>query len=81
LPNFLSYLQSAAIRGHGPVVRFLIKRGAIRDAPNEFGRTAMHMAAWNGHLHLIRDLVEVGADPKAKDIRKETPLHMVISSK
>ena len=33
----------------------------------EDGRTALHAAAWNGELAAVRRLVELGADPDARD--------------
>jgi len=33
------------------------------------GQTALHTAAWNGDLDLVRRLVSLGADPDARDGR------------
>lgn len=36
------------------------------------GRTALHTAAWNGDLPLVRELLEAGADPTALDDQHHT---------
>ena len=45
------------------------------NAADEHGATALHHAAWDGDLDLIRRLLEAGADPTIADSRFEaTPL-------
>jgi len=60
-------LHIAARRGHAPIVRLLLERGADPNASDADGRTAMHMAAWRGHLDVIRALAAGGARPDAGD--------------
>jgi len=36
-------------------------------APSQYGRTAFHYAAYNGHVAAMEFLLAHGADPKAKD--------------
>jgi len=38
-------------------------------------RTPLHLAAIRGNLHIVRLLVESGADKNAKDFDENTPLH------
>ena len=46
----------------------------IRD---EFGYTPLHIASYNGHLEIVKYLVEeVKVDPEARDKDRETPLHI-----
>jgi ankyrin repeat protein len=43
------------------VVRYLAdKAGANIDALNEDGKTALHYAAWSGHLAVVEFLVDKG---------------------
>jgi ankyrin repeat protein len=45
------------------------------DSADEFGRTAMHMAAANGHEEVIARLLEAGASVVLKNAEGNTPLH------
>jgi ankyrin repeat protein len=45
------------------------------DSADEFGRTAMHMAAANGHHHVIARLLAAGASAVLKNAEGNTPLH------
>ncbi len=38
--------------------------------------TALHMASKNGHLQIVKYLIEMGADSNAKDARGRTALHL-----
>ena len=37
--------------------------------------TPLHFAAENGHLEVINELLEKGADMKARDDNMDTPVH------
>ena len=43
---------------------------------DEWGQTPLHSAAWNGHRDVIEALLEGGADPDARNNRRETPLYL-----
>jgi ankyrin repeat protein len=45
------------------------------DQKSEDGRTALHVAADEGNLLMVRKLVEAGADVNARDRRGTTPLY------
>ena len=66
-PDGLEQSALFVAAGHGKLgmVSFLIKAGARVDQRNGFKEqaTAMHAAASNGHVEVIRTLVEAGADP------------------
>ena len=49
----------------------------IKDPKN--GNTCIHIAAQNGHIDLLKFLVEAGADVNAQNANGHTPLHMAIS--
>jgi ankyrin repeat protein len=44
-------------------VNLLLDRGADVDAQRRDGMTALHTAAYRGHLRVIRRLLERGANP------------------
>jgi len=65
-------LISAAVRGKGEVVRYLLGIKAVRatniiDAQDCHRRTALWNAAWKGHLEVVKLLVEAGANPMMAD--------------
>lgn len=60
-------LMYAASAGHDAVVSFLITRGAVIDLRNQYGETALHVAAHAGRAHIVRLLLDLDADPLALD--------------
>ena len=53
----------AAVRGgHEAVCRLLLSNGAQPNHVAEDGWTPLRAAAWAGHLHLVRLLLEEGAE-------------------
>lgn len=64
----------AAVCNRLETAEWLIKHGATVDLKATFGGlthgqgvTALHMAAQNGHLSMVKLLIRCGADPKIKD--------------
>ena len=49
----------------------------IEDPKN--GNTCIHIAAQNGHVDLLKFLVQAGADVNAQNANGHTPLHMAVS--
>lgn len=54
----------------------LIEAGAIRNAKNRRGRTALHAAASRGRAMGIAALLDAGCNIQAKDSDGNTPLHL-----
>jgi ankyrin repeat protein len=67
-----------AIEGqHAPMLRWLLDQGAPAGDMDQFGNTALHVAAENDNLEAIGILSEAGLDPTAApDPFKETPLRV-----
>ena len=51
----------AAMEGNTKIGELLISRGANVDAVNDFGETALSLAAHSGHVPFIRMLLAQGA--------------------
>ena len=54
----------------------LLEGGANAESANAYRSTALHQAAWNGHLDVCRLLLDWGAKVDPLDEWKETPLHL-----
>lgn len=75
-----SALGWAAFRGHAPLVKLLLARGARVDALSIMG-SALTQAGWAGHAGVARLLLEAGAPVDQRDlIAHYTPLHWAASS-
>ncbi|MFI5987293.1 ankyrin repeat domain-containing protein [Streptomyces sp. NPDC051555] len=59
----------------------LLEQGAVVDAPNGDGRTALDQAAQKGHADVVRRLVAAGADleQQAGEYQESTPLCLAAS--
>ena len=57
-------------------VKLLVARGADVNGADQYGRTALIVAARYGRLETVRHLLENGADPNAESLMKKwkTPL-------
>ena len=49
-------------------------RGANPNVVNAEGKTPLHLAARNGHSHVVEILIEGGSDPNKTDDEGRTPL-------
>lgn len=79
LPNRrqdLTPLMNACIRGNEEIIQELISKGADIHAGDNANWTALHHAA-NSHSNSIRQLLGSGANPNARGIFQETPLHVI----
>ncbi len=50
--------------------------GNSLDVGDRSGKTALHHAAYNGHIEMVSLLLVKGCNPKAVDKREKTPLNL-----
>ncbi len=67
-------LIEAAYAGKLPRVRELLAQGAMVDAQDEYGYTALHWAAQAGWPLTTKTLIDSGASVDARDTQGRTPL-------
>jgi ankyrin repeat protein len=69
IARYDSVMMAAVDFGHHELVRWLIERGANVNAraAGGSGGTALHSAAWNGDLPMVKLLVAAGANVSARD--------------
>jgi ankyrin repeat protein len=60
-------LVLAAARGNIDQVRLMLACGFAADAAGESGATALHQAAWRGHVAIVELMLARGASPVARD--------------
>ncbi|KAJ5554364.1 ankyrin [Penicillium frequentans] len=80
--NGWSPLAWASMKGFEEMVKVLLKMYNIQPdirCPRE--RTALSYAAEQGHVEIVRLLLEAGADPNSQDQLQRTPLHWAGSPK
>lgn len=58
------------------ITGILLRNSADGQALNLAHNTPLHLAAMNGHVQLVRDLLACGAGATAANLRKHTPLHI-----
>ena len=57
------------------MLKWLIDAGVDVNKQNSIGITALHMAAQEGHTHIVMDLIKAGADVNLATAHGRTPLH------
>ncbi len=60
------------------VVELLLAHGAVLEAANAYGYTALHWAAKHGHVRSAEILLEHGADPEAFNRNQDLPLDLAL---
>jgi ankyrin repeat protein len=67
-------LHNAARKGHARLARMLLEGGAVIDTRAYSSGTSLHLASLVGKTHVVRVLLEYGADDvNARDLGNETP--------
>ena len=56
------------------LAQFLLESGANVESTDLEGRTALHVTAWQGHVHMVALLLAHGARVDAEDLEQRTPL-------
>ena len=64
--NGMTCLMLAVIRS-AEICQFLVDQGADLNKKDFYGKTALHIACNNSHIHAVRLLVKHGADPSIKN--------------
>eukprot|EP00854_Cymbomonas_tetramitiformis_P011305 gene11305-13357_t len=72
-PGRLQQLLGAAAQGEVYRLLELVRAGVDIDAVDEYGHTALLIAAWHGHVHAARLLLANGADPAHVALGRTTP--------
>jgi ankyrin repeat protein len=63
------------------IVQLLLDQGAEIDAPDDFGRTALHETVRNGKLQILGTLLDRGASLERTDFGGITALHIAVENK
>lgn len=61
-----------------PSLQILLRAGCIRDARTKVDKTALHLAAYEGHNDVVLLLIKYGAMIEARDMLQMTPLHWAV---
>ena len=65
--NGLTPIQWAAFYGQMSSIKILLSHGADLHHRGASGENALMLASANGHAHVVRALLKMGADMKATD--------------
>ncbi|EYU20052.1 hypothetical protein ABFS82_06G063600 [Erythranthe guttata] len=68
----------AARRGEIEKLESLLEKGATTNFSDQYGLTALHVAAIKGNKDAVMILVELGADVDCQDGEGHTPLHLAV---
>jgi ankyrin repeat protein len=68
-------LLGASALGHAVMVN-LVENGSDMSTTNH-NLLSLHLASHNGHLNLVKLLVEKGANPNVVNVSRDTLLHMI----
>ena len=74
--NETTPLHEAALRSSLKMVEILVEKGAVIDAVDTEGDTALHKAVKGDHLPAMHHLLKNGANPHLKNKRKISPLEL-----
>ncbi|KAJ0361784.1 hypothetical protein COL922a_014507, partial [Colletotrichum nupharicola] len=63
------------------VVKLLLEAKVSTEGVDRKGRTALMTAAWKNHYHVLKQLINAGADVNARDARRRNVLHNLAADK
>lgn len=69
-------LIAAILEGHTEIVDILLESGAKSNLIGFEGQLSTHVAAWCGHLDILKKLDSLGVSLDTKDDDGYTPLHL-----
>ncbi|MGE0009951.1 MAG: ankyrin repeat domain-containing protein [Candidatus Babeliales bacterium] len=79
LDQELTPLQLAGIWGDAHAISLLTRAGGDVNAKNKnSGATALHNAAWLGHINAVKELLKLGAHVDIRDNEDANPLHRAV---
>lgn len=67
-------LYEASIAGDHAAMEVILLSVTDIDDPNDYGRRALHQAAWSGYTDCVKTLLKWKADPNILDKHDRTPL-------
>ena len=67
-------LHFAAKKGHYEIVKLITEDGLL-DEKDGTGKTALHLAAMNGHIEICHQIISLGSQFCPLDYDERTPLH------
>ena len=74
-------LRDAALAGNGPAVAAAVESGVDVNSPDENGRTALMLAAYDGHTEIVKLLLKHKAQVNRRDSMDRTALIYCASGK
>lgn len=79
LPEDFTLLDHAAVWGNVEVAEALLRGGANPEGGPRSVRKPLHIAAQNGHSHLVTTLVDFNVNLDAQDSAGRTAVHYAVS--
>ena len=67
-------------RVHQELCELFVASGCDKEAKDNRGYTALHIASWAGNTGLCKLLLSAGCDKAAKNDSGNTPLHLAVLS-
>jgi ankyrin repeat protein len=78
-PDGWSFLAHASMRGNVPAARTLLQHGADPEGNPLRRAIPLHVAAVNGHVEVLKVLLDAGADVNSRDTHGNSALFRVLT--